>query len=215
MLQRTVRYDRQAAVAYALRHWDAPNPAFADMSTQGGGGDCTNFTSQALLAGGWPMDYRAPGYATEWWYRRIGSDRFDALDDDWWSCTWSLPENQFHYLRLNHATVVDLRRDPTQARRLRPGDLLFYDWDGDGLFDHGSIVTDFDRFGRPLVTYRTLDPRPPIRNAHWELRFRGLARRIFGALLTDAPVSHDRRPDWNRLSPCDTARQALIPPGTF
>lgn len=207
MLQRTATYNRRAAVQYALRHWDAPNPAFANMAMMGGGGDCTNFTSQALLAGGWPMDYRASGYDREWWYRRIGNDRFDSREDDWWSCTWSLPENQFHYLRINHAQVVDLLRDRSQARFLRLGDLLFYDWDGDGLFNHGAIVTDFDRFGRPLVTYRTLDPRPPVRNAHWELRFRGLARRIFAALLVDNPVAHGQTPNWSRLSPCDTVRR--------
>ena len=101
------------------------------------------------------------GFDREWWYRRIGTEPFDSQGNDWWSCTWSLPENQFHYLRINHASVVDLLRDRTEVRRLRLGDLLFYDWDGDGLFDHGSIVTGFDRFGRPLVTYRTLEPRCP------------------------------------------------------
>lgn len=206
-MERRAFYDRSRAAAYALRHWDDPNPRFANMDVLGGGGDCTNFTSQALLAGGWPMDYRGSGYDREWWYDRRGTDPLDAAGDDWWSCTWSLPENQFHYLRLNHAAVVDLRRDPSQARRLRLGDLLFYDWDGDGLFDHGSIVTGHDRFGRPLVTYRTLAPRPPVRSAHWELPFRGPARRIYGALLVDDPVVHPARPDWTRLAPCDATRR--------
>lgn len=205
MQQRAV-YNRTAAVQYALRHWNNPNPDFANMDTRGGGGDCTNFTSQALLAGGWPMDYRGMGFDREWWYRRIGTEPFDSQGNDWWSCTWSLPENQFHYLRINHASVVDLLRDRTEVRRLRLGDLLFYDWDGDGLFDHGSIVTGFDRFGRPLVTYRTLEPRSPVRDVHWELRFRGQARRIFAALLVDAPVIYGQAPNWRRLSPCEMDR---------
>lgn len=205
-MPQTVHYDRAAAVRYAATHWNRPNPNFANMDTLGGGGDCTNFTSQALLAGGWPMDYRATGYDREWWYRRRGLDPFDAQADDWWSCTWSLPENQYHYLRLNHATIVDLLHDRTQIRRLRLGDLLFYDWDGDGLFDHGSIVTAFDRFGRPLVTYRTLSPLSPVRDSHWELRFRGRARRIHAALLNDEIVVHRETPDWSRLTPCERER---------
>lgn len=206
-MERRAAYHRERAVAYALRHWNDPNPRFANMDASGAGGDCTNFTSQALLAGGWPMDFRGTGYDREWWYRRRGDDPFDAAADDWWSCTWSLPENQFQYLSLNHAETVDLRRSPEQARRLRLGDLVFYDWDGDGRLDHGSIVTAFDRFGRPLVTYRTLSPRPPVRNAHWELPFRGPARRIVAALLPDAPRVFPAAPDWSRLIPCETRRR--------
>ena len=104
-------YDRRAAAAYALRHWNNPNPAYANMDQLGAGGDCTNFTSQALFAGGFAMDYRAPGYYTEWWYRRVGREPFDAALDDWWSCTWSLPENQFHYLARNFGRAFDARRD--------------------------------------------------------------------------------------------------------
>lgn len=200
------RYNRNAAVAYALRHWNAPNPAFANMDTQGGGGDCTNFTSQCLLAAGWPMDYRATGYYTEWWYRRIGSDPLDAQHDDWWSCTWALPENQFHYLSHNYAATVDLKRRPEDVRRLRLGDIIYYDWHGQDRFGHSSIVTQIDRFGRPLVTYRTLRPLAPIRNRHWSLRFRREAQRIVAVLLPDAATAPRAQPNWNALRPCDTRR---------
>lgn len=176
------------------------------MDTLGGGGDCTNFTSQCLLAGGWPMDYRESGYTTEWWYRRISSEPFDGAADDWWSCTWSLPENQFHYLTANHGTPVDLRAEPRDIRLLDLADLIFYDWDEDGLFDHGAIITSIDRFGRPLVTYRTLRPLDPVRNGHWSLNFRRRAVRIVAVKLSDAPVRHDAPPAWSRLRPCESSR---------
>lgn len=201
-----VRYDRQAAVEYAGRHWDAPSPRFANMDTFGGGGDCTNFTSQCLLAGGWPMDYRRTGYYTEWWYRRIGADRFDARENDWWSCTWSIPENQYHYLSYNYGAVVDLKRHPEEVRRLQLGDIIYYDWRGTGRLGHSSIVTSFDRFGRPLVTYRTLSPRPPIRNRLWDLRFRADARRILAVLLPEQALAPRSFPNWNALTPCESAR---------
>lgn len=203
---RAVRYDRRAAVAYALRHWRDPNPEYANMDTFGGGGDCTNFTSQCLRAGGWPPDYRRSTVATEWWYRRIGDDMWDARGDDWWSCTWSLADSQFHYLTANGAEAIDLWAEPRRARTLRRGDLTYYDW-GAGKFGHSAIVTGHDRRGEPLVTYRTLKPLQPQRNVHWTLRFRRRAARIFGVRLTDRPQVFNIPPDWNRLWPCDRTRR--------
>jgi hypothetical protein len=39
-----VTFNRAAAVRYALRHVFHPNPAYANMDTMGGGGDCTGST---------------------------------------------------------------------------------------------------------------------------------------------------------------------------
>lgn len=203
---RETSYNRRAAVTYALRHWRNPNPNYANMDTFGGGGDCTNFTSQCLWAGGWPMDYRGSTYTTEWWYRRIGDDPFDADGNDWWSCTWSLANNQFHYLATNHGETIDLREEPGKAKSLHLGDIIYYDW-GSGTFGHSAIVTCRNRRGEPLVTYRTLAPLEPQRNVHWELRFRRRAVRIFGVRLTDRPTVFSVTPNWRRLLPCDRSRQ--------
>ncbi len=46
-------YDYKAMVAYAQKYWNNYNPAYPDFNGQGAGGDCTNFVSQALKAGGW------------------------------------------------------------------------------------------------------------------------------------------------------------------
>ncbi len=48
-------YDRQRSVAYALKWSLKSNPAFYHFG--GIGGDCTNFISQCLLAGGGVMNY--------------------------------------------------------------------------------------------------------------------------------------------------------------
>lgn len=204
-LQATAKYDRRDAVAYALRQWNKPNSRYANMATFGGGGDCTNFTSQCLRAGGWPMDYRCSTYATEWWYRRIGEDSFDANENDWWSCTWAIAENHFRYLSINHGEAIDLRARPSRARALRRGDLIYYDW-GSGIFGHSAIVTAHNRRGEPLVTYRTLEPMRPRRNVHWRLRYRRRAARIYGVRLIDRPRIYGTAPDWSRLLPCDRSR---------
>lgn len=198
-------YDRAAAVRYALRHVFRPNPDFANMDTAGGGGDCTNFVSQCLLAGGWHMDYRASGFATEWWYRRLGTAPFDEDAKDWWSCTWSLPSLFSRYLATNYARPMDLLAKPRLAKTLRKGDIICYDWNGDGFFDHSVIVTSIVR-GWPRVTYRTLRPLRPIRNGYWTLRFRRKAKAIWGFHLPNNPQWQSANPDWSALLPCDRTR---------
>lgn len=202
----TVNYNRAAAVRYALRYWNDPNPAYANMDLVGAGGDCTNFTSQCLLAGGWPMDYRRTGYDTEWWYRRIGSEAYDHNFDDWWSCTWALADLNFRYMESNGAEILDVTSSLARARRLRRGDICYYDWDGDGILTHSALVTSHTRSGTPLVTYRTLSPRDPVRNRDYRLRFRGRARRIWGVRVSSSPTDHEVAPNWNALRPCDRTR---------
>jgi hypothetical protein len=48
-----IPYDREAAVTYAARYALDYNPAFGNWAK--GGGDCANFVSQCLYAGGLPM----------------------------------------------------------------------------------------------------------------------------------------------------------------
>lgn len=206
LLQRQVQYNRRAAVEYAYRHWNDPNPEFANFDTFGAGGDCSNFTSQCLLAGGWPMDYRRNTYDAAWWYRRVGVDPFDADANDWWSCSWALANLQFLYMQANGGEVLNLTRSPSLARRLRIGDIVYYDWDGDGVFTHSAIVTSHSSRGIPRVTYRTLAPTRPMRNVDYRLRFRGRSTRIFAIRIPSEPVDYGVAPDWNRLRPCDQTR---------
>lgn len=53
-----INYDRTAAYNYAAKWARGFNPSYPNFekSEYGGGGDCTNFTSQCILAGGIPMD---------------------------------------------------------------------------------------------------------------------------------------------------------------
>src|SRR5699024_7748176 len=56
-------YERAAAVAYAHRWAYGRNPDFYNYDTVGG--DCTNFASQCLLAGGGAMNF-TPDFG--WYY---------------------------------------------------------------------------------------------------------------------------------------------------
>jgi hypothetical protein len=67
-------YDRDAAVAYARRWVGERNPDWVVYDRSGG--NCQNFTSQAMLAGGIPMDVTSPG---QWkWYGATPSSSFQA-----------------------------------------------------------------------------------------------------------------------------------------
>ncbi len=58
-------YDRQAARTYMLAYVGRRNPGF--MAYDDYGGNCMNFGSQVLLAGGIPMD-TSGGYETGWYW---------------------------------------------------------------------------------------------------------------------------------------------------
>lgn len=63
-------YTRLAAVNYAVRWALSRNPAFENFSGQGHGGDCTNFISQCLYAGGWTMNDWGKYEGLSWYYHR-------------------------------------------------------------------------------------------------------------------------------------------------
>lgn len=62
-------YNYSAMATYLETYWEDYNPAYRDFSNDGG--DCTNFVSQALRAGGWedkPGWYRS---SENWWYNSL------------------------------------------------------------------------------------------------------------------------------------------------
>ena len=71
----TKPYNRERAVEYARTWALRRNPLFVDFT--GIGGNCTNFVSQCVLAGGCTMNY-TPDYG---WYYASPEDRAPA-----WSC---------------------------------------------------------------------------------------------------------------------------------
>lgn len=139
--ERTVyQYDRLKAVQYAERWWNDYNPAFKKFEV-----DCTNYISQCLHAGGAPMRVfknRAKG----WW----------MLNDNW-SYSWSVANSMRWY--LPGAKVGVRAKEVQSAEQLQPGDVICYDFQGDGRYDHTTIVTAKDANGMPLVNAHTANSR--------------------------------------------------------
>ncbi|WP_066251634.1 amidase domain-containing protein [Neobacillus drentensis] len=134
------QYNRLKAVQYAERWWNSHNPAYKKFEN-----DCTNFISQCLHIGGAPMrGYPVKG--SGWW-----------LQNNNWSYSWVVA----HSLKLYFANSKSgLRaREVNSPDQLLLGDIICYDFEGDGRFNHNTIVTGKDANGMPLVNAHTYNSR--------------------------------------------------------
>lgn len=140
-------YDRERAVAYAMKWWDRHNPDFPVFSV-----DCTNYVSQCLFAGGGKMRGQ-PNRDIGWWSTKTN-----------WSYSWSVAHSLYWYLR---SSTEGLQGELVQdVKELYEGDVICYDFEGNNRFDHTTIVVSKDQTGMPLVNAHT--DNSVLRN--WEYR---------------------------------------------
>ncbi|MBD8070615.1 amidase domain-containing protein [Bacillus sp. PS06] len=132
-------YNRLAAVKYAERWWNNYNPAFKTFEV-----DCTNYVSQCLHAGGVPMN-GYPDQSKGWWMR-----------NNKWSYSWSVA----HSLRWHLGGAGGVQaKEVDSPQDLLVGDVICYDFEGDGRFDHTTIVVAKDKDDMPLVNAHTQNSR--------------------------------------------------------
>ena len=108
---------------YAFAHWKAStyNAAYADFNSVGG--DCQNFVSQSLLAGGLAT-------SDDWFYGSASSH----------SESWGYAP-AFNELLDDTPSLGFTRLASTQRSQLAVGDLAYFDWNGNGVPDHVMIVS--------------------------------------------------------------------------
>lgn len=133
-------YDRRAAVQYAERWWNSYNPAYRKFDV-----DCTNYISQCLRAGGAPMR-GAPNRSQGWWYQ--GNN---------WSYSWSVAHAFRWFLGGSKQGLKGTEVE--SPMELQPGDVICYDFEGDGKWNHTTIVVAKDANGEPLVNAHTYNSR--------------------------------------------------------
>ncbi|WP_066316474.1 amidase domain-containing protein [Bacillus sp. FJAT-29814] len=134
------QYNRLRAVQYAERWWNTYNPAYPKFDN-----DCTNFISQCLHAGEAPMR-GYPNRGTGWWLRSKN-----------WSYSWAVAHTLRTYLPNSK---LGLRaKEVSSPEELLLGDVICYDFEGDGRFNHNTIVTGKDAYGMPLVNAHTYNSR--------------------------------------------------------
>lgn len=173
-------YDRAGAVTYAFQHWSYEagqyNPDYPAYDE-----DCTNFISQAIYEGGnasmfipSPLPDPSPN-GQAGWYLLNDTQRASAWNDVGFFYTFVTSESWIepyspggeYYGEGPEGYEVD------DISQLMLGDVIEYDWGGDGVWDHAAIVVDFGADGTPYVAAHTTDhARVPYTLPGWnKMRF--------------------------------------------
>jgi putative amidase-like protein len=135
-------YSGSAAASYADQYATSYNPLYPSFANKGG--DCANFVSQALFAGGIAQRPAGTYSGTAAWY-------MTQTRKSWsYSTTWINAQSNSVFL-LQHlpgvttvANVMAPSPTETPPSNAIQGDVVFYDWNNDGTFDHESIITTAD-----------------------------------------------------------------------
>ncbi|UQZ84044.1 Putative amidase domain protein [Paenibacillus konkukensis] len=136
-------YNRIKAAEYADTWWDKANPDYIHFEV-----DCSNFISQCLFAGGAPMNYTGKR-DSGWWYK----GRYNGQEQ--WSYSWAVAHSLQRFLTAGRVGLC--AEEVPEASMLDLGDVISYDWDGNGRFQHSTIVTAKDAGGMPLVNAHTTE----------------------------------------------------------
>ncbi|MEM6469865.1 MAG: amidase domain-containing protein [Planctomycetota bacterium] len=133
-------FDHGKAAAYARKYALNYNTAYHAFDN-----DCTNFVSQAMLAGGWqmtgPREFRARQRDDVWWY---GGAWFTRA-----SYTWGGAQNFYNFVRVSgRGYLVD------DSERLSFGDVV--QMRSGGVVYHTMVVTGKED-GDLLLSYHTSD----------------------------------------------------------
>lgn len=135
-------YNGAGAAIYADTYWQNYNPSWPSFANSGG--DCTNFVSQAMYAGGIAMR-TAPTYSgnAAWYMVKARHGWSYALP-------WvNAQDNSIFSLQhlpgvTQVASYYGVAPGQTVADHASQGDIVLYDWNNDGVFDHEAIVTASD-----------------------------------------------------------------------
>lgn len=151
-------YNRENAVNYAVRYALKPNAEYRYFPLIGNNsGDCANFLSQCLRAGGAPMSYK---YGREWWYNNHGT--LKNVKDDTWSISWAVAHSLYWYLKINgstNANGVVKGLEVSDTNQLELGDVVFYE-DYKSVIFHSAMITSFESFNgvkEPLISHHSYE----------------------------------------------------------
>ncbi|MFJ5963985.1 amidase domain-containing protein [Bacillus sp. NPDC093026] len=167
---RAFHYDRRAAVQYAETYWNKRNPAYKNFED-----NCTNFISQCLKAGNAPTR-GYPNRGSGWWVR-----------PHTWSYSWTVAHSLKNYLTTSKAGLR--AKMLKEAKELSIGDVICYDFEGDGRYNHTTIVVDHDKSGMPLVNAQTYDSRMRYWSYEDSTAYTPSIRYAFFHILDDASKS--------------------------
>ena len=150
-----IEYDRPAAQAYADTYCLSYNPTFVRFA----GADCANFASQCARAGSMPQQRRRRHQRLVVRQGRHLVARRRHLQ----------PElDQRH--PADELSGTARRTDwETSAGVLSRGDFIYYDWSGDGVWDHVAVVAGTNSAGQKVIDAHTTDHY----RVFWKLGYSG------------------------------------------
>ncbi len=124
-------YDRKAAKAYAKKYANDRNDEYYDYSNLGG--NCVNYVSQSIHAGGIPMDY----YGEDQWKHYSSYVNYDN-EASGRTASWTATGYFYNYAKDNtgFGMCAEVGINPYYAEA---GDAFEVGYDG---FTHGVIVVD-------------------------------------------------------------------------
>lgn len=136
MLKTSGGYNYTAMANYLEKYWKNYNTSYRDFS--GKGGDCTNFVSQALRAGGWKDKSGYYKNSNYWWYNSLNQ-----------TYSWINVEYLGSFARSSgRCTMLD------NVWNLRKGDFLQVKAKNSSTKTHSMMVSYFKN-GTPYFTYHS------------------------------------------------------------
>lgn len=121
-----------SAINYAVTYGWNPN---YNRYAYFGHGDCANFVSQILEAGGLPQTY-TDNPEEGWWH----TNYFFGIHNH--SRSWTVAENFVRHMGVTFTT----RNHHTFSTKVVAGDMIALDFDSDGSWDHVAFVVQDENF---------------------------------------------------------------------
>ena len=140
-------YNRVEVYNWAYAHWSNYSAAYVNLGdNKWEGGDCANFVSQCLKAGGANND-KVGNY--QWYYDNKGTSN---TNDDIYSWTWSTSRGLNNILLNNYKSdefgpkgtekviTGDWEYNSTIGKFIEPGDIIQYQWKPDKNITHTAVI---------------------------------------------------------------------------
>lgn len=158
LISPTYAYSRTDAISYADQYALSRNSIYNHYSS-----DCTNFVSQCMRAGGFPMD------AVWWWEIRTTSSSYVIRESQTWRVSNDLKN---YFTTYSQASIIGSwarhsSNSPSgyayvaNSSNLTASNtgkvVIFYDWTGDGKIDHASFYVANNSAGSDSATGDLID----------------------------------------------------------
>lgn len=135
-----MRYNREKVYEYAKKWAFGRNPKYYNFDKVGG--DCTNFASQCIYAGGMPMNYNN----IYGWYYINGNNK---------SPSWTGVEFLYNFLINNNG--IGPKGEETYLEKLEVGDIIQLSFDGNNFTHALVVVTAGNSINDTLIAAHTDD----------------------------------------------------------